>query len=50
MPEKYHALILQALGEYNTADEVKEWMDAREYALYMLEEIRDFKFKRSRRE
>ncbi|MCH5266202.1 MAG: DUF4111 domain-containing protein [Lachnospiraceae bacterium] len=44
LPEKYHALILQALGEY-TVDEVKEWneTDTREYALYMLEEIRDFR-------
>ena len=40
LPKKYHALILQALGEY-TADEVKEWneTDTREYALYVLEEI-----------
>lgn len=44
LPEKHHALILQALGEY-TADEVKEWneTDAGEYALYMLEVIRDFR-------
>lgn len=40
LPEKYHALILQALGEY-AAGEMKKWneMDSREYALYMLEEI-----------
>lgn len=40
LPEKYHALILQALDEY-TAVEVKEWneADAKEYAQYMLEEI-----------
>lgn len=44
LPEKYHAVILQALGEY-TADEVQEWKetDTREYALYMLGEIRDFR-------
>lgn len=51
LPEKYHALIVQALDEYK-ADKVTEWneTDARKYALYMLEEIRDFKLKRSRRE
>ena len=42
LPEKYHALISQALCEY-TADEAKEWnkKDAGEYAAYMLEAIRD---------
>ena len=42
LPERYHMLISQAVGEY-TADEMKEWneTDIREYALYMLEEIRD---------
>lgn len=40
LPEKYHALILQALGEYMAA-EGKNWneADTREYALYMLDEI-----------
>ena len=40
LPEKYHALILQALGEY-MGDEGKHWneADAREYALYMSDEI-----------
>lgn len=41
LPEKYHTLISQALGEY-LSDEVKEWneTDTSGYALYMLEKIR----------
>lgn len=44
LPEKYHALILQALSEYTT-DGVKEWneTDIREFARYMLEEIKDLR-------
>lgn len=40
LPEKYHPLILQALGEY-MADKGENWnaTDAREYAFYMLGEI-----------
>lgn len=44
IPERYHALVLQALCEYTT-NEVKEWneTDTREFALYMSDEIMDRK-------
>ncbi len=42
IPQKYYTLILQALDEYSS-DKLLEWDEenAREYALYMIEQIKD---------